>query len=858
MDDAHRECAALRRRLQEEQDNFRQLSEHLKKQTETAQQRMEEEKQQANKLCKENAELREELVNKSAHIEDLMKKLKTSILAPPEMSSDSRKFRELEQTLINTQAECEMLKEKLKIAKDCAEQHSNIAEAAEKQLKEVFELKESLENKLKEQDITIAKLQEQCSELQGELSVQNDGQEVTNTDLKTKVFHLEQELKHTKESLKDANEALEAARAEINTLNAKIEEAENKYSREMMLHSNDLQSLAAIKEDLAKALSEVNEVKCERDKAIQTMKQNQLSWAAQEELFKKEKEEINERFRNMESQNALLLDQIQALNTQLSVIQAQASVAADSSVGDSSFNRSLVEDDVKSTEQLFKIIKYLRQEKDIAVSKCEILEAEQQRLKSEYDSIKNQFVETKAALDAEHQKSEVSVVTAAKHAEILRKVETLNAITDSNRALRQERDALVAQVGQLNVRIASLEEQMAPLEEKNKELTLKAEAMQTENISLRGEATRWRQRANFLIEKSNRTSPEDWKKLQNERETLAKQLTIERGNTAKLTDENNNLKQDKSKLEEQLKSLRAQNNTQSEEISRLRDSVSSLQSQVNNITQTLDQTKDNLTKLTEENRTLTEDATTKDTTINDLKNNLTQIRKIAKKYKTQCEDQLKEIESLKQQVEAAKELAEEIPEERQEQFRQEGRSEMQRRMNDLEESHKIKVDQMHQRVFSMTEENDNCKKEIESLKQHNTEKEERFKNLFKIAKDKIVALTEQNNALREELNNCAAGDKQGAGEGSSSLAMEVEKLQKEKADVLAEKQTEKDRLTAEIETLTQRINQLQRQLGHQQGSKPSTSSSSSEKSSSEPPTANIKPMAGEFIIFLFFYVDADV
>lgn len=842
LDDAHRECAALRRRLQEEQDNFRELSEHLKKQAELAHQRMEEEKQQAEKLRSEIVELREDLVNKSAHIEDLTKKLKSSILTLPDCDGDGRKFREMEQLLSQSQAECEMLKEKLKIAKEMAEQHSNVAENAEKQLKEVFDLKQAAEAKIKEQEEVIAKLQEQNSELQGELSVQNDGQESASTDLKTKIYRLEQELRHAKEDLKETTMALEAAKNEIKTLTTNVEEAENKYSREMLLHSNDLQQLSAVKEELTKALNDINEVKNERDRVVAAMQQNQSSWALQEDLFKKEKEELIERFKNMEAQNALLLDQIQALNTQLSVIQAQASTSANSSMGDSSFNRSLVEDEVKSSDQLLKIIKYLRQEKDIAVSKCEILEAEQQRLKTEHDALQKQFEEAKNALDAERQKSEVSVVTAAKHAEILRKVETLNAITDSNRALRQERNSLITQVEQLKARIVTLEEKMAPLEEKNKELALKAEAMQTENISLRGEATRWRQRANFLIEKSNRTSPEDWKKLQNERETLAKQLTIERGNVAKLTDENNNLKQDKTKLEEQLKSLRMQNNTQAEEIAKLKDSVNSLQTQVSNLTQSLEQTKEGLNKLTEEHRVLSEEAASKEATITDLKNNLAQIRKIAKKYKTQCEDQLKEIETLKEQCDSLKATPENISEERQEQLREEGRSELQQRINELEETHKQKLDELSQQLASITGDNESCKKEIETLKQHNTEKEERFKTLFKNAKDKILTLTEQNNALREQMNNSGSGDKQG--EGTSSSAAEVEKLQKEKAEILAEKQAEKDRLTMEIETLTQRINQLQRQLGHQQGSKPSTSSGTSEKASTEPPTANIKPMAG--------------
>lgn len=68
LQEAHRECAALRRRLQEEQDRFRQLTEHLEKQTQTAQKRMEEEKEQADKLRQELINIRDELNTKSMQV----------------------------------------------------------------------------------------------------------------------------------------------------------------------------------------------------------------------------------------------------------------------------------------------------------------------------------------------------------------------------------------------------------------------------------------------------------------------------------------------------------------------------------------------------------------------------------------------------------------------------------------------------------------------------------------------------------------------------------------------------------------------------------------------------------------------
>lgn len=170
LDEAHRECAALRRRLQEEQDNFRSLSEHLEKKTGEAVKRMEEEREQAEKLRAELADARAELVEKEGRVEDLTKKLKGELnnyysvyflicslhfyhlvqniaLFSPQFTGliptnadgavDGRRLRQLEQLLADAQAEIQTLQVKLKTAKQAADQHCDVAEAAEKQLKEV-------------------------------------------------------------------------------------------------------------------------------------------------------------------------------------------------------------------------------------------------------------------------------------------------------------------------------------------------------------------------------------------------------------------------------------------------------------------------------------------------------------------------------------------------------------------------------------------------------------------------------------------------------------------------------------------------------------------------------------------------
>jgi nucleoprotein TPR len=75
----------------------------------------------------------------------------------------------------------------------------------------------------------------------------------------------------------------------------------------------------------------------------------------------------------------------------------------------------------------------MRRQKEIAYTKTEMAEATVQRLESQLKFMEAQYEEVKAKLSQNQQDSHYSVMTSAKQAELLRKVETLSALTDSNR-----------------------------------------------------------------------------------------------------------------------------------------------------------------------------------------------------------------------------------------------------------------------------------------------------------------------------------------------------------------------------------------------------------------------------------------
>lgn len=79
LDDVIRECAALRRRLQEEQDRFRELSTHLERQLSTARDRLIEERNITEQVRAELEQARQSDSQNTQRIEELNTKLRQAI-----------------------------------------------------------------------------------------------------------------------------------------------------------------------------------------------------------------------------------------------------------------------------------------------------------------------------------------------------------------------------------------------------------------------------------------------------------------------------------------------------------------------------------------------------------------------------------------------------------------------------------------------------------------------------------------------------------------------------------------------------------------------------------------------------------
>jgi nucleoprotein TPR len=252
LDDANRECAALRRRLQEEQDRFRELAVHSERQLAANRDRLKEQRELSERLMTELNQSRESATQNSQKIEELNNKLRqaASHSIAKSLTGDEglmKRIKELEMQLNTSQTETRSFSEQLKAARQQSQQYCDIAESAETQLREVTteynKCKEELENALKESRVEIISLQKRVKELNDDMAKMSNGRQETDLELRDRLAMAERKL----EELDELKGELELLKSDLKSASIVAKEAEDKYTREMMQHSADLQASLARK-----------------------------------------------------------------------------------------------------------------------------------------------------------------------------------------------------------------------------------------------------------------------------------------------------------------------------------------------------------------------------------------------------------------------------------------------------------------------------------------------------------------------------------------------------------------------------------------------------------------------------------
>lgn len=814
LEDAKRECTAIRRQLEEEQNKFKEKEFSLKSEIKAANMRMLEEKNVADGLRNEISELQKKNENNQRICDELFQQI------PSNENGASlhlkQKIKELDNIILEKNNEIMALEEQLRLSKNHVKQYCDISERAENTLRiindEYKNYKSKTDAKLDEYSKNFKNLEDRCAELEAELSLQsqdNNTPSVLQNELSKTLNDLEEALR----KLKERENELNTANVKLTKLTEKLKDYEEKFEQVEIEQSSNMVTLASVKQEVIQLQIQLKDMTTLKNDMVHKLGLEKAKWEEREAELNAQFDQLSSRFDNLNSQNSLLLDQIQAFSLQLSVSHASRSFTDSfndsTNVGSSTANTSHNEEVELCSEQFLEIVKFLRKEKDFAVSKCDTLQTEILRLKSQLEESEKQLVEIKSVFNK--QSPESNSFECLKQSDIIKKIETLDALSDNNRQLRIERDNFQARIENLTIHVKNIEQEVSPLKEKNSQMLSKIDSLETENNLLKGDIKRWKTRVNFLIARTNKSNSDDLKRVENERESLANMLNIEKGNVKKVCSELDSIKIEKSKLEDQYSVLSRQYTSLIEDHKKINEELNKIKIDSMRVTEESSKLKSEIGAVSKTNDKLTLELSAKEAILTDIRSKELQIRKIAKKYKAQFEE-------LSKIVDEEKNKPPEQPEDTQ--------------LIDLQnqlDTEKANVEKL--------------KSELES----SVDKEDKAKRLLKIAKSKIVHLTETKNSLIQELNESRIKietiDQTNRDEKDERLALiksqfegKLSKLEKEKCEIQVEK-------SKEIEALLQKISLLQRQLANQTNvSKPINA----DKTTSDPPTANIKPMAGKF------------
>ncbi|MED6240487.1 hypothetical protein ATANTOWER_021935, partial [Ataeniobius toweri] len=362
--------------------------------------------------------------------------------ASQQLSQSEQELSELKAQLRSAEEQNSELTEQLKNANATVEQYRSVVLTLEDSLKREKESRSPLEVRLKASEEVQKQLEKKIIEVEKLKQQEVDEKRKAVDAVEKQVFELQRSLKA---SQAEQQEALERAAAAVtqeqkatqdSLLQTKLAgEAQAKYERELMLHAADVEALQQLKKTSQQEATRKRELEEELKKTTSLLQEKTATWSATEKRLKEALSSLKSRFEELGKQNALLHQQMDEMATRSRQQQQQQL--------DLSFS-----EEGKTTEQILEILRFVRQEKEIAVARCEASDGEALRYKQRVEHQDRELKELQEALNAERERMQLTSKTLCEQQEQLKKMESINALQENIRMLKMDRDKLEQELQQ--------------------------------------------------------------------------------------------------------------------------------------------------------------------------------------------------------------------------------------------------------------------------------------------------------------------------------------------------------------------------------------------------------------------------
>ena len=747
-------------------------------------------------------------------------------------STTDSQITELKNQIIVLKNESVNLKEHLSKARNATEQYKRIADAAEKQVfdsntaskqlqSSLMQQIQQLKNDIEELNANVQKNEKEKEDIRKNIA--DASKQMTSNDAGKELITLKEDLNSSNAMLAGFTQEMESLRQSLELKEAELKNQEKIatdvqgcYERELANHGKTTQNVIKLRGEIShhnQIIEELSESKKKAELDLIAFKEESSSV---QNVLKEEYKLLTEQFDVVEANNKHLYNQLSNISQQMTSLRESGSstiVQKGANIDTNIPGSSNSEETASTNEQFMEIIKYLRKEKAILTGKIEVVVAESSRIKAQFDATSNQLDECRTALQLANDKLSSGMLPSTRFEELMEKVETIPAIKDSNKVLRDDNTKLNEHIKNLQKDISHSKSEIEPLKAQIATQEEVLDKQKSEISALMADNQKWRTRVSGLIEKHQKINPEELKKIQMQNSQLGRQnLTLQnqmKQQSAKHSEDIAKVKREyeanksalslkiqeaeKSREEGRKKALEDMVNTK-KDIEDTRTKLAVKEQEVEKITKESHNNKVLVTKLKnlgknlqEKNKVFEKEIENYKKQLNEKDSMIKELKTTSKNVETSEETSNTETLGLKKKIDEAEKLIEESA----------------GRISELEEEQKETSKTKNELLAKLKEKEDELNKLIEKCSKAE-QKEQRARTVLINAKEKMTALTEENNAYKREMESTPDATRM----TNHQLNQQIIKLNQELQSLKEGFETEKQQL----------INEYQKQVQQSRGS----------------------------------------
>lgn len=423
--------------------------------------------------------------------------------------------------------EIERFKEDLQASHQHTEQFKCIAQANEDALQQIESAHEHFKaeaDKLKQSmDAEISMFKRRITDLEAEvinkeialkLAVEEKESVLINSSKEKADFADEHFLK--KRQLEEAQICIATLKEDLEKEHQNWRTAQNNYERQVVLQAETIQELSKASQSLEILQQEVSELRKISSTVKNEYESSKVSWEMEKESLQSLKADAEQKYKESDEQNKLLLDRLEAMHIKI----------AEKERVDIGFTLQGQVSDNQGESDLQNVIRYLRRSKETADTEISLLKQERMRLQKQLESALQASETTQAALRRERENLRTNIYTDEEFRSLQCQVTEMNLLRESNTQLREENKRNFEECQELREKAHHTQSEIDQLHKSLQDKEIELDASQKELEIQKVEIGRWENRVSKLLEKYKSIDAEDYDRVKTELQQLKEKLEV--------------------------------------------------------------------------------------------------------------------------------------------------------------------------------------------------------------------------------------------------------------------------------------------------------------------------------------------